>query len=137
MAKTNTPTIADSFGDLKSMLEQFKLPGIDVHSIVDSRRKDVEALLAANKSAADAMQELAKKQGEVFATALQGLQSSAQSVGDPLKQSELARAAYEKAVAEMGALAKLAQKAQADAMATISQRAQQSVEEVKKVFQAR
>jgi hypothetical protein len=37
------------FRDLTKTFEQFKMPGVDMNSFVDARRKDVEALVAANK----------------------------------------------------------------------------------------
>ena len=40
-------TSANLFGDIVKLLEQYKLPGIDVAAIVDMRRKDIEALMTA------------------------------------------------------------------------------------------
>lgn len=135
MAKPDTPEVSDPFGALKSMIEQFKLPGVDMNAIAASRRKDVEALLAANKAAFDAMQQLAQKQGEVFAGAMQSLRDSMQAVGDPAKQSELARQAYEKAVAQMRELAEIARKAQAEALAGIDARVKQGQQEFQQALQ--
>jgi len=137
MAQAQKPAATDPLGELKKMIEQVKLPGIDMNSIAEARRKDVEALLAANKVTAEAMQELARKQGEMFTGAMQGLQATVQAMGDPTRQSELARKAYEKAVAEMNVMARLAQKAQADSIAAITERAQQSVDELKKLLQTK
>lgn len=135
MAKPDTPEVPDPFGPLKSMIEQFKLPGVDMAAIAESRRKDVEALLAANKAAFDAMQQMAQKQGEVFAGAMQSLKDSMQAAGDPVKQSELARQAYEKAVAQMRELAEIARKAQADALAGIDARVKQVQQELQQALQ--
>lgn len=135
MAKPDTPEVPDPFAALKSMIEQFKLPGVDMNAIAESRRKDVEALLAANKAAFDAMQQLAQKQGEVFAGAMQSLKDHMQAVGDPVKQSELARQAYEKAVAQMRELAEIARKAQADALAGIDARVKQVQQELQQALQ--
>lgn len=142
MDKTAIPNPANLFGELSKMMEQFKLPGVDMSTIVESRRKDMDALLAANNAALESMQELARKQAEIFKQAMQSAQEGIQSLvkggaglPDPVKQSELARNAYEKAVAEMSALAEMARKSQADVMAGITKRAQQSVEELKKLGQ--
>lgn len=138
MSKTAPPNPFNPFGDLDKMIEQFTLPGVDMGAIVESRRKDMEALLATNKAMLDSMQELARKQAEIFTQAMQGAQESIQTfvqgggLPDPVKQAELARKAYEKAVAEMSELAQMARKAQADAMAGITERAQQSVEALKR-----
>jgi phasin family protein len=142
MAKSAATEPLNPFGDLNKMIEQFKLPGVDMSAIVESRRKDMEALMAANKATLDSMQELAKKQAEIFAQAMQTAQDSIQSLAkgavgapDPAKQAEVARKAYEQAVAGMSELAQMAKKAQTDAMAGIAARAQQSVEELKKAVQ--
>lgn len=141
MSKNAQPDPMNPFGDLAKTLEQFKLPGIDTAAIVASRRKDVEALLAANKAMLDSMQELAKKQAEIFAQTMQSAQESLGAMArggaapDPAKQTELARKAYEKAVAQMSELAEMARKAQADAMTGIAQRANASAEEIRKMFQ--
>jgi phasin family protein len=142
MAKSTATETVDPFGDLSRMIEQFKLPGVDMSAIVESRRKDMDALMAANKATLDSMQELAKKQAEIFAQAMQTAQDSIQSLAkggvgapDQVEQVEVARKAYERAVAGMSELAQMAIKAQADAMAIIATRAQQSVEEMKKVVQ--
>ena len=135
---------ANPFGDLTKMLEQFKVPGVDMSGIVESRRKDMDALIAANKATFESMQELAKKQAEIFAQAMQSVKDGVQSLvegggatPDPAKHAELARKAYEKAVSDMGALADMARKAQADAMAGITQRATQSLQEFKALAKAK
>ena len=133
MAKSTATDPVNPFGDLTQMIEQFKLPGVDMSAIVESRRKDMDALIAANKATLDSMQQLAKKQAEIFAQAMQTAQDSIQSlakdgVGASDKHAEVARKAYEQAVARMSELAQMASKAQTDAMAGITARAQQSVE---------
>ena len=56
----------DPFGDMRNMLAQFKMPGVDMAAILESQRKDVEALVEANKSAYEAMQAIARKQTEMM-----------------------------------------------------------------------
>lgn len=137
---TEATDAANPFGALNKLVEQFKLPGVDMNAIVESRRKDVEALMKTNKAMLDSLQELARKQADVFAEAMRSAQEQVQTLAkgelpDPGKQSEFARQAYEKAVADMNELAAMARKAQSDAMAAITQRAQQSIEEMKKFSQ--
>ena len=68
------------FGDLSGMLEQFKVPGVDMSSFVDARRKDVEALVEANKGAYEAMQAMVRKQTEMLTQAMQSIQESAKGL---------------------------------------------------------
>ena len=130
------------FADLTNMLEQFKVPGLDMAPIVEARRKDMEALVEVNKSTFESMQALARKQTEILTQTMQALQESAKGmVGssaakpDLAKQAELARDAYEKALADMRDLGEMARKSQTDAMAAITQRAAQSLQEMKKLTQ--
>src|SRR5262249_25431760 len=53
---------ANPFADFNKMLEQFRLPGFDVPAVMEARRKDVEALVAANQTALRGMQSLAQQQ---------------------------------------------------------------------------
>jgi phasin family protein len=138
MSKTTPTDLANPFGDLTKMFEQFKVPGVDMSAIVESRRKDIEALIATNKATFESMQQLAAKQAEIFSQAMQSVQDGVQTLvkggagtPDPSKHAELARKAYEKAVGDMGALADMARKAQSDAMAGITERATQSLQEFK------
>ena len=42
-------------GELTKMFEQFKLPGVDMSTLVEGRRKDVEALVAAQDANGDGL----------------------------------------------------------------------------------
>ncbi|MEJ8853373.1 phasin family protein [Variovorax robiniae] len=126
------------FGDLTKMFEQFKLPGVDVSKLVEGRRKDLEALVAANKSAFESGQAIVQKQTEMLQQALQGVQEHAKSAVaaglDPAKQGELVRQAFEKTLADMKELAEMARDSQATAMAHITERANEHMAEIKKLI---
>ncbi|MDR3451491.1 MAG: phasin family protein [Rhodoferax sp.] len=137
MTKDSNP-----FGDVTKMIEKFKLPGVDLSAIVEARRKDVEALVAANKAAYESMQALAHKQTEMLTQAMQGIQEAVKEAAagkgglpDPKKQTALARDAWTKTLADMKDMAEMARKAQADAMAGLTERATQSVQDIKKMMQ--
>jgi hypothetical protein len=140
MSKATTPDFTNPFGNLDELLKQFKVPGVDVSAIIESRRKDMDAVIAANPAAA--MQQVAKKQTEILTQALQAAQNNAlqlaKGVGgvvDPMKQAELTRKAYEKALADIKEVGEIAQKAQTVAMTGITARAQQSAQELTKLMQ--
>ena len=142
MKKTPSIDMTNPFGDLTKSLEQFRLPGVDMSAIVESRRKDIEALVAANQATFESMQALARKQTELLTQAMQGVQEAATSLAkggagapDPVKYTEMARKAYEKVVGDMKDMAEMACKAQTDVMAGIGQRATQSLEEIKVLTQ--
>ena len=142
MSKATTPDFTNPFGNLDELVKQFKVPGVDVNAIIESRRKDMDAVIAANQATAAAMQKVAMKQTEILTQALQAAQESAQALAkgvggaiDPMKQADLTRKAYEKALADMKEVGEIAQKAQTTAMSGITARAQQSVQEMTKLMQ--
>jgi phasin family protein len=126
-------------GDMKKMLEQLKMPGVDMTAIVEARRKDVEALVEANKAAYESMLAMARKQSEMMAEAVQVMQEVAKGAAsggvDPAKQTEVVRRAFEKTIADMKELAEMALRSQSDAMSHITQRAAEHVDEIKKLMQ--
>lgn len=133
---TKSDANPNPFSELVKMFEQFKVPGVDMSAIAEARRKDIEALVEANKTAYEGMQALANKQAEMLRQAVEGIQSAASSMGaDPAKQAELARKACEKTLADMRELADIARQSQTDAMASITERATQNMQEIKKMMQ--
>ena len=134
MATENNP-----FGDMTKMFEQFKMPGIDMTAILEARRKEVEALVEANKAAYESIQAMARKQAEIMTQAVQGMQQAAQAAigggADPGKQTEIVRKAFEKTLADMKELAEMGRQSQADAMAHLTQRATEQMEEVRRLMQ--
>jgi phasin family protein len=131
---------ANPFADVAKMMEQLKVPGVDMSAIVEARRKDIEALTEANKAAFESMQALAAKQTTMMTEAMQSLQTAAQGMlsgglSDPTKQTEIMRKGFEKTLSDMKDLADMARKAQSDAMAQITKRAAEQMQDVKKLMQ--
>jgi len=126
------------FRDLTKTFEQFKMPGVDMNLFVDARRKDVEALVAANKIAYEALQALASTQADMLTQAMQGMQASSKGVmtgntkdADTTKHAEAAQKAWQKMLADMKQLAEMVQKAQVEAMSGLTERAKESIGEMK------
>lgn len=135
---------SNPFADVTRMIQQFTVPGLDMSPIIKARRKDMDSLIESNKVTFDAMQALAKKQREILTQAVQGIQdfAKAQAMGgavsvDPGKQTDLIRQIYQKALTDMKDLAEMARKAQLDALATITQRANLHLEEMKALMQSK
>lgn len=132
---------SNPFTDFTTMLQQFKLPGVDMTSIIEARRKDIEALTQANKIAYEGMQALAQKQADILRTTMEEIQASAKgmtaggNLGNAGPQGELAQQSVQKAFANMRELAEMAQKSQTEAFKVISERAMQNIEEMKKLMQ--
>jgi len=73
MINETTPT--NLFGDIVKLLEQYKLPGIDIAAIIEMRRKDIEALMTANRVALEGAQSIDQKQVEILRSSLDQLSS--------------------------------------------------------------
>ena len=125
------------FGDVKAMMAQFKMPGVDMAAIVEARRKDIEALVEANTASFAAMQAMAAKQTEMLTEAMQGMQSAAKDMAagkataDAGHQADVVRKGFEKTLANMKELADMARHAQSDAMSRITQRATNQMQDIK------
>ena len=130
---------SNPFGDLQKMIEQFKMPGVDMSAIVESRRKDIQALMEANKATYESMQALARKQAEILNQTMQGMQEATRdamsSAGNPAQQTETVRKAFEKTLADMKELAEMARRSQSEAMAHITQRGNEHLQEIRKLMQ--
>ncbi|MBL4806344.1 MAG: TIGR01841 family phasin [Rhodobacteraceae bacterium] len=121
--------------DFASGFSGGKMPG-NTDELIAGQKKNMEALVEANKAAAASYQELFTKQVEVFETTMKEAQAKFSGVEAPkmdaesmTAQSEAAKSAFEKALKNMGELATGAQKANADAMEIVTTRVQESVKE--------
>lgn len=138
--KTEQPTTTNLFGDFSKLIEQFKLPGIDLSAMMEARRKDIEALAAANRTALEGIQSLGQKQAEILRTTMDELQSLVKQLttsgsATSASTSEAVQQALQKAFANMRELAEAAYKSQSDAFAVVSQRVQENMQEVKTLLQ--
>jgi phasin family protein len=128
------------FAEYIKLIKQFKLPGIDASAILESRRKDIEALAVANTTALTGVQSLGHKQVEILRETMARLQSLvARQTGPESRPAagEAVQQALHKALAHMQALADTAYRAQADSYAVISKRVAENVEELKALLQPR
>jgi len=127
------------FAEYIKLIKQFNLPGIDASAILESRRKDIEALAAANTTALTGMQSLGQKQMEILTSTMAQLQSLvAQQSGTDSKPAagEAVQQLLHKALADMQELAETAYRAQADSYAVISKRVAENVDELKTLLKS-
>ncbi len=125
-------------GDFTKAFSEFKIPGIDNNIIVESQRKNLEALAQANKLAVEGMQSVFQRQAEIMNTAMQEMQSVFKEIsvaGEPqdkiAEQTDLVKSAVEKALENMKELASMAGQSNSEAFDTIHARFTESLEEVK------
>jgi phasin family protein len=118
--------LKNPFAGLNQLLERANLTGFDAAGIVEARRKDIEAVLEANRIVYAGAQALAQKQLEILRTtmsAARGAVSEGSFSGSPVeianRQRELMTKAFQMSLAHMRELAEIVRKAQADAFAVV------------------
>lgn len=130
MDKTTSPMT-----DISKMFEQLKLPGVDMSSIVESRRKDIEALAQANQVALKGVASIADKQAEflqaVMADVAAKLKSASEGGASSATTMDLAKKSVDKALAAMRHLAETTTRSQSEAIDLINARAKASLEEIR------
>ncbi|MEO5336372.1 MAG: phasin family protein [Magnetospirillum sp. WYHS-4] len=125
--------------EFTKMAGQYQVPGVDMNAVIDSQRKNLEAVTQANRVALEGMQAFAKRQAEILQQTLGETVAAVESLtgsGTPqeatAKQADLVKTAYEKALANMKELAELVAKSNAEAGETINKRIAESLDEIKK-----
>lgn len=129
--------------ELRTVLGQYRIQGVDPSAILESQRKNVEALTDANKAAYAGLQSLAAHQGTVLreaieqtSTALKEFAGAASSVTDlPAKQAELVSKAFETALENMRQMADMTVKSNTEVFQIIKDRSEENLEEIKKLAQ--
>jgi phasin family protein len=124
--------------DFSKQLASMKMPGVDPEALMKAQQKNMDALVAANKAAAAGYPDPVKKQMAIFEETMAEAQKQLKSFDatkiDPERakaQGELAKAAFEKALANMQALAESAQKANSEAYEIVAARIKESITELR------
>lgn len=141
MAKNDYPY---DFTDMSKMFAGMKVPGVDWQAVMDSQQKNISALTEANKRMFEGAQAVMQQQAEIMQKSMTELTAASQEMmkeGDPeagaKKRFDLAKTSFEAAVANMQELADVAGKSNGEALEIINQRANQALEEIKAVINAK
>jgi phasin family protein len=131
-----------AFADFSKMWTNGKSANVDVNWLLSYQRKNFEALTAANQRAFEGVQAIAKAQAEFVREAAEGMQKVAKefvgagSTEDKMvKQANVAKDAFESAVANAHELAGLVQKSNAETFEVIRKRVVENFDEVKAAFE--
>ena len=131
-----------AFADFSKMWTNGKAANVDVSWLLSYQRKNFEALSAANQRAFEGVQAIAKAQAEFVREAAEGMQKVAKefvgagSTEDKMvKQANVAKDAFESAVANAHELAGLVQKSNAETFEVIRKRVVENFDEVKAAFE--
>lgn len=126
------------FENVSKMMEQFKLPGVDMSALVEWQRKDFEALAEANREAFEGYKTLFERRNEMFKDALGKWQQSLASAASPsamAKRTEAAREDVQKAVDDFRELVDLEAQARKRAWKVVQDRMQENLSQLQNLMQ--
>jgi phasin family protein len=129
------------FTEYTKLFGKLQLPGLDMGALIESRRKDLEAMAEINTTALTGVQALAQKQSDMLRTTLGDVQTFFSRVtkdGQPVASTgETVRQTLQKALADVQDLADTAYRAQSDSVAVVTKRVAEHVEEMKALLQTK
>ena len=125
--------------DITKIMAEFRMPAMpDMTELAKAQQKNLEAITAANKVALEGARAFAERHMQIVQQSMAEMQDAIRSMaspGDPqqqaAKQAEMAKAAYERATAQMQELADLIQKSSGEALSVLHKRFAEAMEEVK------
>lgn len=126
--------------DFADVLKQLNVPGVDLEKLLASRRRDIEAVVAAHQEVYQGMQALAKRQAELAQETMSQWQAAVLGGGmgrvdDPLgPRAAAAQEALGKALANLRELAQLASQSQARIFKLLQDRSAENLEEMRQLM---
>ncbi|MBR0648074.1 TIGR01841 family phasin [Roseomonas terrae] len=121
------------------VLGEFRMPAMpDMEALAAAQRRNIEALSTANRVALEGAQAVARRHMEIMQAsvtemtdAMKAFASADAPHDKATKQAELAKATYEKAVANLQEIADLIQKSNSEALSVLNKRFAEAMDEVK------
>lgn len=137
-AAAKKASLIPSLDDLGKLIGKLKLPGVDVAAIVDSQRKDLEALAEANKLAYEGIKQLAERRNEILKEALMQWKEAMKDATGPdvlSKQADHARKGVQKAIADIRELAEMEAQSRKKAWKVVQDRFEENLANLKTLLQ--
>ena len=125
--------------DITRYFAELKLPPMpDLDALTAANRRNIEALTAANKVALEGAQAVAKRHMEIMQQTVAEMTAAMQALATPeapkaraARQAEMAKEAYQHAVANLKELSDLIQRANAEALGLVNRRFTEALDEIK------
>lgn len=121
-----------------------KIPGVDPGKLLEGRRKDIEAVLAANERAFVAVEELTRKQTDLVVALVKEWQATAKDAIGPAKPADKlgqvaahAQHAFASALTTMKEMAEIAARSNHDVVGILNQRYHEGLDELRSRFRQR
>jgi phasin family protein len=135
MAKTNT---SNGFMDLPSVIGDLRIPGIDAGLLVETQRKNIEAMTQAQQLAVEGMRAVTQRQAEMLQQAFGDASALWRDLLQPAtpeermaRSADAAKQAFERSVAGVRELNELGAKAGGDVFSVFARRLSESFDEVR------
>ncbi|MBA3446279.1 MAG: TIGR01841 family phasin [Pseudaminobacter sp.] len=133
---------SESFMDMFSQFgRDLKMPSVDVESILDHHRKNLEALQKSATASASGAQTLMNRQRQLLQDTMSEIIDMAQSYrapGNPkemmAKQADFARRSFESAVKNASEAAEIVQKSGNESVEILRERIRETMEEVREGY---
>jgi phasin family protein len=129
------PDFTDMF---RKLGEQLKVPPFDMGRMMEHHQKNLDAIARSWQAVAGGAQEIARKQQEIFETAVRDVTAMVQDYqpgGPPheamARHAEFVKKVIEAAISNTRDIAQLTQQSATDAMAIVQQRMTESFEEIR------
>ncbi len=127
--------------DFSKSFTNGKAPTVDMETLFASQRKNFEAFQSANQLAFDGVKAVAQRQAELAREAVEDFSKLAKELSAPasveeklVKQAEIAKSAFEQALATMREMNDTLVKSNTQAIDVVSKRVADSFDEVKTAF---
>jgi phasin family protein len=137
-AATASKPLLPILPDIRKIIDQLKVPGLDIKQLIESSRKDVEALVAANERAYSAMDTLARRQAELLTKTINEWQAGTKDLltgkaaaKTASQQVDQAQQALERALGNMRDIAEFVAKSHEDVTGILNRRFQENMEDFK------
>ena len=98
--------------DFAKLIESCQISGVDMTALIDTEKKNIDALMEVNRSAYDGWRNLMAQQAEVFQETMKAIAAEAGGESAAGRRTEIAREGFEKALANMRQLAETATESQ-------------------------
>lgn len=129
--------------ELPRAFQDLKVQGFSFESFMESQRKNMQAVAAAQQTAAEGIQTIMRRQSDIMRQAMQessSLLSEVIATSTPeekiAKQTELAKTVFDRVIQNGKELAEMTTKAQYEALAVLSNRLGECLQEMRGVTRA-
>lgn len=136
--QTVIPEDVFGLGEMGKRLRKLKVPGIDVTAILESQRKDMQALADANREAFEGIKALARRRNEMLQESLakwQAAMAGATGTGALRHQAEVAREGIEDALVHFRELAEMEAATRRKTWGILQDRFQENLNNLQKLLQ--